>query len=132
LVTINCVGVTGILFVFLGSNSISDITRGKYFVADLIVGFTLTFIVTSYINIVTAFLDHQYPWSKYFTARLLYQLIAAVVIPSVFVLAFMYLYLMVILGFKTEEVQFFYTEFPISILFIIFWNVVYVGYFFYS
>ena len=74
---------------------------------------------------------YNFPWNKYLATRLIYQLIAAVVIPAIFVLAFMYTYLIVMLGFKKEEVQFFNTEFPISILFIVFWNVVYVGYFFY-
>ncbi len=118
-------------FVFLGSDSISDIVKGKYFVADVLAGFALTFITTSSVNVITAYLDEQYPWNKYFGTRLLYQLIAAVAIPAIFVLAFMYTYLIVLLGFKKEEVQFFYTEFPISVLFILFWNVVYVGYFFY-
>lgn len=118
-------------FVFLGSDSIGDIVKGKYFLADVLAGFVLTFITTSAVNIITAYLDEQYPWSKYFTTRLLYQIIAAVAIPGIFVLAFMYTYLIVLLGFKKEEVQFFYTEFPISVLFIIFWNVVYVGYYFY-
>jgi len=94
-------------------------------------GFSLCFIVTTVINLITVYLDKQYPWSHYFTTRLLYQLIAAVVLPALFVLAFMYTYLIVLLGFAKEEVQFFYTEFPISVLFILFWNVVYVGYFFY-
>ncbi len=120
-----------LFFVFLGSDSIADIIKGKYFVADVLAGFTLTFITTSYINIVTAYLDQQYPWSRYFGTRLVYQLIAGVIITAIFVLAFMYTYLIVLLGFKKEEVQFFYTEFPISILFIIFWNGVYLGYFFY-
>lgn len=123
--------ILALFFVFLGSDSLSDTIKGKYFLADLLSGFTLTFITTSLINFVTAYLDEQYPWNKYFTARLMYQLIAAVVIPAIFVLAFMYIYLIVMLGFKKEEVEFFHTEFPISILFIIFWNVVYVGYFFY-
>lgn len=118
-------------FVFLGSDSLTGTIQGKYFIADLLSGFSLTFITTSLINIITAFLDDQYPWNKYFTTRLLYQLIAAVVLPAIFVLAFMYIYLIVMLGLKKEEVEFFHTEFPISILFIIFWNVVYVGYFFY-
>lgn len=118
-------------FVFLGSDSLSDTIKGKYFIADLLCGFTLTFITTSLINFITAYLDGQYPWNKYFAARLLYQLVAAVVIPAVFVLAFMYTYLIVMLGFKKEEVQFFHTEFPVSIIFILFWNVVYVSYFFY-
>ena len=114
-------------FVFLGSDSITDIANGKYFVTDVLSGFILTFIITSSINIITAYLDKQYPWNKYFTTRLIYQFIAAIVLPAFFVLA----YLIVLLGFKKEEVQFFYTEFPISVLFIVFWNVVYVGYFFY-
>lgn len=119
-------------FVFLGSDSLIDTIEGKYLVADLLSGFCLTFITTSLINVITAFLDEQYPWSKYLTTRLVYQFIAAVVIPAIFVLAFMYTYLIVMLGFKKEELDFFFkTEFPISILFIIFWNVVYVGYFFY-
>ncbi|MBC7872699.1 MAG: LytTR family transcriptional regulator [Ferruginibacter sp.] len=120
-----------VFFVFLGSDSISAIVKGKYFISDLLVGFTLTFIITSSVNVITAYLDQQYPWSTYFTTRLLYQFIAAVVIPAMFVLAFMYTYLIVVLAFTREEVQFFYTEFPISVLFIIFWNVVYVGYYFY-
>ncbi len=118
-------------FVFLGSDSITDITRGKYFIADVLAGFSLTFIVTSVINIITAYLDRQYPWNQYFTTRLLYQLIAAVVLPAIFVLAFMYTYLIVILGLQKEEVQFFHTEFPISVMFIIFWNGVYTGYYYY-
>jgi LytTr DNA-binding domain len=119
-------------FVFLGSDSFSNTVKGKYFVADILAGFSLTFITTSLINIITAYLDQQYPWNKYFATRLLYQLIAAVVLPAIFVLAFMYTYLIVMCSFKKEEVDFFFnTEFPISVLFIIFWNVVYVGYFFY-
>jgi LytTr DNA-binding domain len=118
-------------FVFLGSDSLSNTVNGKYFFTDLLAGFSLTFITTSLINIITAYLDNQYPWNKYFTTRLLYQLIAAVIVPAIFVLAFMYIYLIVMLGFKKEEVPFFNTELPISVLFIIFWNVVYVSYFFY-
>jgi hypothetical protein len=123
--------VLAFFFVFLGSDSFSNTVKGKYFVADILAGFSVTFITTSLINIITAYLDQQYPWNKYFVTRLLYQLIAAVVIPAIFLLAFMYTYLIVLLGFKKEEVQFFNTEFPISVLFIIFWNVVYVGYFFF-
>jgi len=123
--------VLAFFFVFLGSDSLADVAKGKYFVADVLSGFTLTFIVTSYISIVTAHLDNQYPWNKYLTTRLLYQVVAGVVVPSMFVLAFMYTYLIVILGFQKGEVNFFYTEFPISILFITFWNVLYVGFFFF-
>lgn len=118
-------------FVFLGSDSLTDIIRGEYFIADVLAGFSLTFIVTSSINVITAYLDRQYPWSQYFATRLLYQLIAAVVLPAIFVLAFMYTYLIVLLGLAKKEVQFFHTEFPISVLFILFWNGVYAGYFYY-
>lgn len=118
-------------FVFLGSDSFADIINGKYFVTDVLAGFSLIFITTSAINIITAYLDQQYPWNRYFTTRLLYQLIASVVLPALFVLGFMYTYLIILLSFKKEEVQFFYTEFPISVLFIIFWNVVYLSHFFY-
>lgn len=118
-------------FVFLGTDSFTDIINGEYFVTDILAGFSLTFITTSAINIITSYLDQQYPWNRYFTTRLLYQLIAAIILPALFVLGFMYTYLIVLLGFKKEDVQFFYTEFPIAVLFIIFWNVVYVGYYYY-
>jgi hypothetical protein len=118
-------------FVFLGTDSLSDIVNGKYFISDTLSCFTLIFIVTTYISIITTYLDRQYPWHAYIATRVLYQLIAGFVIPAMLVLAYMYTYLIVILGFKKEEITFFYTEFPISILFIIFWNAVYVGYFFY-
>ena len=82
-------------FVFLGSDSLTGTIQGKYFIADLLSGFSLTFITTSLINIITAFLDDQYPWNKYFATRLLYQLIASVVIPAIFVFAFIYIYFIV-------------------------------------
>lgn len=121
-----------VFFVFLGTDSISNTVKGKYFFTDLLAGFLLTFISTSLINVITAYLDKQYPWSKFFYTRLVYQFIAAVAIPAIFILTYMYIYLIVLLGFEKDEVQFFHTEFPISVLFIIFWNVVYVGFFFFS
>ncbi len=128
-----CVSVLlAFFFVFLGSDSLTDIIKGKYFIADVLAGFILSFIVTTFINLVNAYLDTQYPWHPHFATRLLYQIIAGVVVPAAFVLGFMYTYLIVLLGFTSQEVQFFHTEFPISILFIIFWNVVYVSYFFYK
>lgn len=127
-------GVSALLavfFVLLGADSVSTVINGKYFISDLLSGFTLTFIVTSAINIITAYLDSQYAWNKYFTTRIFYQLTAAVLLPAVFVLGFMYTYLIVLLGFKKEEVEFFHTEFPIAVIFIVFWNVVYVVHFYY-
>lgn len=79
----------------------------------------------------SGYFDRHYPWNGQFTTRLFYQLIAGILIPGAFVLGYMYLYLIVILGFTREEVTFFHTEFPISILFIIFWNFIYAGYYFY-
>jgi len=120
-------------FVFLGTSSLIEVVNGKYFIADCIATFTLSFIITTGINIISALLDKQYSWSGHFVTRIFYQIIAGVFIPSVFVLAFMYTYLIVLLGFDKREVQFFHTEFPIAILFIIFWNVYYTGmYFFYE
>lgn len=123
--------VLSLFFIFLGSETVGDIIRNKNFVPDWIAGFALTFIVTSSINIITAWLDRLYPWNKYFTTRLAYQLVAAVFLPAIFVLGYMYTYFFMLMGYKREEVLFFYTEFPISILLIVFWNVIYVGYFFY-
>ncbi len=124
--------VFSLFFIFLGTNSISDIINGKYFWADFLSSFLLVFIVITYISQVSANFDVHYPWSSQFATRLAYQLIAGILIPSAFVLGYMYLYLIVILGFEREEVPFFHTEFPISVLFIIFWNVVFAGYYFYQ
>ena len=123
--------VLAFFFVFIGSDSISDIINGKYFIQDLLSGFALAFIVTSYINVITSYLDKNYSWNEFLVTRLIYQLVAGVVIAAVFVLAYMYTYLIVLLGFSKTEVTFFTTEFPISILFIVFWNLLYVGYYFY-
>ncbi len=120
-----------LFFVFLGTDSLTDIIRGQYFTADIFASFLLVFIVTSYISLLSAYFDRTYPWNAGAAARVVYQLIAGVLIPSAFVLGYMYLYLVVILGFSRNEVPFFHTEFPIAVLFIFFWNVVYAGYYFY-
>ncbi len=120
-----------LFFTFLGSDSLSVIINRKNFVPDVLSGFILTFIITSLVNLITSYLDIHYPWTSNITTRILYQFIAGVLIPSVFVLAYMYTYLLVIMGYRKEEVGFFYTEFPISVAFIIFWNLIYVGLYFY-
>lgn len=124
--------VLAFFFVFIGSDSIRHIINGKYFLQDVLSGFALTFIVTSYINVITSYLDKNYSWNEFLATRLIYQLVAGVIIAAVFVLAYMYTYLIVLLGFSKTEVTFFTTEFPISILFIVFWNLLYVGYYFYQ
>lgn len=120
-----------VFFVFLGSDSLTTTIQGKYFVADLLAAFSLSFLVTTSINIVIVHLDKQYPWNRYLFTRLIYQLIAAVLLPSLFILGFMYTYLIVLLGFEKNDVQFFTTEFPISVLFVIFWNLVYLSFYFF-
>lgn len=116
---------------FLGSDSLSAVFNSKDFVPDVLAGFILSFIVTSLINLVTSYLDIHYPWTSNIITRIFYQFIAGILITSVFVLAYMYTYLLVIRGYKKEEILFFYTEFPISVAFIAFWNLVYVGFYFY-
>lgn len=119
---------------FLGSDSFDLLSArfyGKNFVPDVLAGFILTFIITSLINLVTSYLDIHYPWTSNIITRIFYQFITGVLITSVFVLAYMSTYLLVIRGYKKEEISFFNTEFPISVLFIIFWNLVYVGLYFY-
>ncbi len=124
--------VFSLFFIFLGSDSFSGIINGVYFWADLVSSFLLIFMVISYISLLSGYFDQYYPWNSQLTTRLAYQLIAGILIPAAFVLGYMYLYLFVILGFRREEVPFFHTEFPISVLFIIFWNIVYAGYYFYQ
>jgi hypothetical protein len=123
--------ILSLFFLFLGSDSIGDIVNGRYFAADFIASFLLVFITTSYISLLSAYFDREYPWTSQAPARIVYQLIAGILVPSAFVLGYMYVYLIVILGFERSEVPFFHTEFPISVLFIIFWNLLYTGYYFY-
>jgi hypothetical protein len=123
--------VLSLFFLFLGSDSITDIVWGEYFLADLSASFLLVFIITSWISLLSGYFDRHYAWNTHTAARIVYQLIAGILIPAAFVLGYMYLYLIVVLGFRREEVPFFHTEFPISVLFIIFWNLLYAGYYFY-
>lgn len=119
---------------FLGSDSLSAVFYDKNFVPDVLAGFIVSFVVTSLINLVTSYLDIHYPWTSRTSniiTRVFYQFIAGVLIMSVFILAYMYTYLLVIRGYKKEELSFFNTEFPISVAFLIFWNLVYVGLYFY-
>ena len=120
------------LFLYgFGGDSFSDLFSGENFIPDVLAGFILTFIITSLINLVTAYLDIYYPWHQYMATRIVYQLIAGVLIMSMLVLAYMYTYLIVVMGYRKEDVTFFHAEFPISVIFIIFWNILYVGLFFY-
>lgn len=121
-----------LFFLFLGSDSITDILEGKYFWTDLLASFILIFTTTTYIGLLSSWLNAQYGWQSHFATRLIYQLIAGIMLPAAFVLGYMYVYLIVLLDFGRNEVTFFTTEFPISILFIIFWNALYVGFYFYA
>ncbi len=116
---------------FLGSESLAVVIRDKNFIPDVLAGFILTFTITSLINLITSYLDIHYPWHQFTATRIVYQLIAGVLIMSVLVLAYMYTYLLVIMSYPKNEVTFFNTEFPISVVFIIFWNLVYVGFYYY-
>ena len=123
--------VLSLFFLFLGSDSVTDIIKGEYFPADLLASFLLVFITTSWISLLSAYFDQAYPWNLRAPARIIYQLIAGILVPAAFVLGYMYVYLIVVLGFSRSEVPFFHTEFPIAVLFIVFWNLLYAGYYFY-
>lgn len=118
--------ILALFFTFLGSDSITDIVYGENFIPDVLAGFILIFIITTLINLISSYLDIYYPWTSNILTRVLYQFITGVVITSFFVLAYMYAYLLVIREYKKEEVSFFNNEFPIAIVFIIIWNLVYV------
>lgn len=121
-----------LFFLFVGSNSIIAILNGLHFWPDFTASFLLIFIVTTYISLLSGYLDKYYSWIKYFPSRFTYQLVAGILLPAAFVLGYMYIYLIVLLNFKRNEVTFFYIEFPIAILFIVFWNMIYAGYYFYT
>ncbi|HUM45723.1 MAG TPA: hypothetical protein PLD84_02270, partial [Chitinophagales bacterium] len=73
--------VTALFFIFLDADSIVDVIKGKYFLADFLAGFTLTFLLLTYLSWLMTYLDGEYPWHERFTSRLFYQLTAGVIIP---------------------------------------------------
>jgi hypothetical protein len=117
-------------FEFLGTESFNDAITSRFFWTDLIAGFILIFIASTFIRSVSLYLDKKYPWNKNFFPRIIYQFLAGVLLPSLFVLAYVYIYFFVIMKATKEEVVFFNAEYPIAVLLVIFWNLVYVGYFF--
>lgn len=119
-------------FVFLGADSFSLIINGKHFYTDLLIAFLLTFITTSYISRVNAYLDKNYSWETLVYTRLIYQMITCILLPVLFYIFLMYIYLAVFLKLSPGDVQFFHTELPISILLVFFWNFVHVSFSFIS
>lgn len=119
-----------VFFEFLGTESFHDVVNTRFFYTDLIAGFILVFIVTTFIRAVSLYLDKKYPWNKAIFPRIIYQLLIGVLLPAFFVLAYIYVYFFIVMKARNEEVVFFHAEYPIAILMIIFWNLVYVGYFF--
>jgi len=122
--------LVAVFFEFLGAESVTGVIHSGQFVYDLIATFVLAFILASYIRYLSIRLDKKYPWNKTTVIRIIYQFIAGVVFPSLFSLAYIYVYMTVIIGLDKEEVAFFHSEFPIAVLLIIFWNIVYAGHFF--
>ena len=114
-------------FEFLGTESFHDAVNTRFFYTDLIAGFILVFIVTTFIRAVSLYLDKKYPWNKALFPRIIYQLLIGIILPTFFVLSYVYVYFFIIMNAKNEEVAFFHAEYPIAILMIIFWNLVYVG-----
>mgnify|MGYP000941697744 CR=1 FL=1 len=114
-------------FEFLGTESFHDAVNTRFFYTDLIAGFILVFIVTTFIRAVSLYLDKKYPWNKALFPRIIYQLLIGIILPTFFVLSYIYVYFFKIMNAKNEEVAFFHAEYPIAILMIIFWNLVYVG-----
>jgi uncharacterized membrane protein YbhN (UPF0104 family) len=124
--------LVAVFFVFLGAESVMGVIHSGQFVYDLIASFVLAFILGSYIRLLSIRLDKKYPWNKTTVIRMIYQAVAGVVLPSLFTLAYIYVYMMIIMGLSKEDVVFFHAEFPIAVLLIIFWNIVYAGHFFWQ
>ena len=117
-------------FEFLGEESFASVVGHWMFIPDLLAGFILVFVITSWVRFVSMRMDKKFPWNKKLLPRILLQFLLGVVVPSLFVLAYVYVYLYPVMKAYKEEVVFFEAEFPIAVLLIIFWNLVYVGYFF--
>ena len=123
--------VISVLFIFSGTDSLSYIIQGKYFFSDLLVSITLVFVLLTYIPAVISYLDREYKWQERPFTRLSWHLIAGVLLPALFVFLFMYTYFFVFHNFKPEEIRFFYTEFPFSVIVIIAVNIAFTAIVFY-
>ncbi|HUH34155.1 MAG TPA: LytTR family DNA-binding domain-containing protein [Daejeonella sp.] len=120
------------LFIFSGTDSITDIIDSQYFLSDLGISFLLIFAVLTYIAAVIQYLDRKYNWQEHFTVRISYHLLAGVILPAIVVFAVMYIYFFVFYKFEQEEVHFFYTEFPFSVIIIIAVNIAYSAHSFFQ
>lgn len=120
------------LFIFSGTDSISDVTNSRYFLSDMGIAVVLILAVLMYIPAVIQYLEKRYKWQEHFASRLTYNLLAGVILPAIVVFVIMYIYFFVIYEFEANEVHFFYTEYPFSVLVIIAINIAYSAYFFFQ
>ncbi len=121
-----------LFFIFLGSDSVSYVVQGEFFVTDLVVSFFLTFLLLVYLSRFNSYLNKKYSWQEHLSKRLSRQILGGILVPAIFVYVYMYIYLFWVAGFDYTEVPFFYTEFPISVLLIIAINIAFAAYLVYK
>lgn len=122
-----------LFFIFVGTDSLTDIFQSSQFTEDFLSSFVISFILLSYLSYCIRYLERRYSWQREFGKRIRYQLATGILLPSLFVLSAVSVYLFILSGYGIEEAgHFFYTEFPIAVLVIISINLAYAVWFFYQ
>lgn len=123
-------------FIFIGvpfSMIDNVISEDKDFFKDLLSVLLLIYIIITYIGWLSKWLDKKYPWgASLMKERLALQFSLGIVLPSIFVWIYIYLYRLLILKMVPLEMeQFSSGDFLVAILVVIFINMYFTGLYFY-
>lgn len=125
-----------LFFVFIGVPFFmmdNLVQEDKHFFKDLISVFLLNYLIITFISKLSSWLDRKYPWSSsLLKVRLPLQFLSGVLLPSLFIWIYIYLYRMLILKMHPLDMdQFSSGDFPVAILVVIFLNIYFTGLYFY-
>lgn len=119
--------IIAIFFVFLGTDSLIETAKGKYFLADLCMAFLTAFALLLYLGLLTRYVYHKKTGSGKWL-KLGYQFAGGVLIPAVLIFVVFNIYLVQILGFSMKDVTFLVYEFPIAVILLLVLNAIFIGY----
>jgi DNA-binding LytR/AlgR family response regulator len=105
-----------LFFVFVGTDSITDVINTSYFTSDVVVTTAISFILVSYVQAINNFLKKKYSLHQQFQKRVTHQIMLGVVLPALFTVIAISIYFFGVMNYKPEEISFFYNEFPVSIV----------------
>lgn len=89
---------------------------------DLIFVSLIVFVVSQLILVIWKKLDQRYPWQLNFRKRIIYQLLAGVMLPSFLSFLLVYGYMAFVLSQNITRTSYFYYELPVSIVIILMIN----------